>query len=90
MVKHTQVKARGTSLVEALIALLIVALGLMAMTVIQGRLRQSGDAAKQRTEATRLAQAEMQRLRAYAALRRDASTPSSAAVYAELNDQLVE
>jgi len=90
MVKHTQVKARGTSLVEALIALLIVALGLMAMTVIQGRLRHSGDAAKQRTEATRLAQAEMQRLRAYAALRRDASTPSSAAVYAELNDQLVE
>lgn len=59
---------RGTSLVEALVALLVMAFGMMAVAGIQGRLRYSGDAAKQRAEATRIASAEMERLRGFGAL----------------------
>ena len=86
MVKQAQRRVLGASLIEALVAMLVMALGLLAVTGIQSRLRQSGDAAKQRTEATRIAQAEMQRLRSYSVLSRDASTPSAATVYAELGD----
>jgi K+-sensing histidine kinase KdpD len=59
---------RGASLVEALVALLVMAFGMMGVAGIQGRLRYSGDAAKQRAEATRIATAEMERLRGFASL----------------------
>lgn len=53
---------------EALVALLVMAFGMMGVAGIQGRLRYSGDAAKQRAEATRIATAEMERLRAFSSL----------------------
>ncbi len=90
MVKPSQQRRQGASLIEALVAMLVMAFGLMAVTTIQSRLRHSGDSAKQRTEATRLAQAELQRLRSFAALTREPSTPSTATVYAEFADQRYE
>ncbi|MED5621336.1 prepilin-type N-terminal cleavage/methylation domain-containing protein [Ideonella sp. BN130291] len=57
---------RGMSLVEALVAFAISSVGLLAMVGTQTALRQSGDTVRQRAEAVRLAQGEMERLRALA------------------------
>jgi Tfp pilus assembly protein PilV len=55
---------RGMSLVEALVAFAISSVGLLAMVGTQAALRQNSDAVRQRAEALRLAQGEMERLRA--------------------------
>lgn len=80
-------RQRGTSLIEALVAVLVMGFGMMAVTGIQGRLRHSGDAAKQRAEATRIAQSEMERLRSYLALTRTADLPAEALVFDEIGDE---
>ena len=59
---------KGMALIEALVALLIMAFGMLALVGLQGNLRRSADIAKQRGEATRLAQIEMESLRAYSVL----------------------
>lgn len=59
---------RGVALIEALVALLIMAFGMLALVGLQGNLRRSADLAKQRGEAIRLAQQEMEGLRAYSVL----------------------
>ncbi len=64
---------RGVTLLEALIALLIVALGLLAFTGLQARMRINSDIAKQRSEAVRIAQENMENLRAYGTLSGDTS-----------------
>lgn len=79
-------RGAGASLIEALIAMLVMGLGLLAVAALQGRLRQGADAAQQRAEAVRLAQAEMARLRAYVALQRDATLPAEALVFSEIAD----
>ncbi len=86
MVKH-RMSRRGASLVEALIALLVMAIGMLAMSNLQARLRQSGDLARQRAEATRIAVAEMERLRAFAALRRHAGLPAAAIAFDEIGEE---
>lgn len=55
---------RGITLVEALIGLLIVSLGLAAAARMQSWLRANADLARQRTEALRLAQTDLEHLRA--------------------------
>jgi type IV pilus modification protein PilV len=55
----------GFSLIEALIALLVVAFGLLGIASFQYTLSQASDVAKQRTEATRIAQREIDRLRSF-------------------------
>jgi Tfp pilus assembly protein PilV len=79
-----QRRQRGASLVEALVAVLVMGFGMMAVVGIQGRLRNSGDMAKQRAEATRIAGAEMESLRAYAALTRSDEVPDEALVFDEI------
>ena len=54
---------RGTSLLEALIAFLVLSLGMVAIARVQGHLRLDADVARQRTEAVRLAQQDMETLR---------------------------
>lgn len=54
---------RGTSLLEALIAFLVLSLGMVAIARVQGHLRLNADVARQRTEAVRLAQQDMETLR---------------------------
>ncbi len=57
--------ARGFSLIEALIALLVLSFGMLAIAGFQVTLSRSSDLAKQRSEAVRLAQQKMESLRAY-------------------------
>lgn len=59
---------RGASLVEALVAFLVLSLGLVGMTRLQGQLRLNADIARQRTEAVRLAQEDIEALRAFSTL----------------------
>ncbi|MDC8784476.1 type IV pilus modification PilV family protein [Roseateles koreensis] len=66
--------ARGVALLEALVALLIMAFGMLALVGLQSNLRHSSDLAKQRGEAVRLAQQEMEKLRSYSQL----ATPNPA------------
>lgn len=56
---------RGITLVEVLVCLLVLTVGLAAVSRLEAHLRLSADAARQRAEALRLAQNEMERLRAF-------------------------
>jgi Tfp pilus assembly protein PilV len=60
--------ARGTSLVEAVVALAVMAFGMLAVVGIQSTLRLNADVAKQRSEAVRIAQDAMEDARAFAAV----------------------
>lgn len=66
----------GVTLIEALVALLIMAFGMVAMVGMQSNMRRSADVAKQRSEAVRIAQQDLESLRAYSQLVRDEATPS--------------
>ncbi|MBC7940151.1 MAG: pilus assembly protein PilV, partial [Chitinophagaceae bacterium] len=59
---------RGIALIEALVALAVMAFGLLSVAGLQVVLRQNADNAKQRSEAVRLAQEEIEELRAYSSL----------------------
>jgi Tfp pilus assembly protein PilV len=72
---------RGISLIEALLALAVMALGMMGLVGVQSTLRSTSDVAKQRSEAVRIAQAEIERWRAFDALNGGANTN-----YADLID----
>jgi Tfp pilus assembly protein PilV len=80
---------QGIALIEALVATLIMALGMLALVGLQGNLRRSADLAKQRGEAARLAQSEIESLRAYSILAHpDPDNPSAGTLaYADLSTQ---
>ncbi len=59
---------RGFSLIEALLAFAITSIGLFGLFATQSMLARSADVAKQRTEAARLAQEQLEILRAYTAI----------------------
>ena len=67
--------ARGFTLIEALIALLVLSFGMLAIAGFQATLSRSSDLAKQRTEAMRLAQQKMESLRAYGQVASSTATP---------------
>ncbi|MBW8831390.1 MAG: hypothetical protein JF606_18595 [Burkholderiales bacterium] len=56
---------RGISLVEALIAFLVLSLGTLGMSKLQSHLRLHSDIARQRSEAVRIAQEDMESLRSF-------------------------
>ncbi len=80
---------QGIALIEALVALLIMAFGMLAMVGLQGNLRRSADLAKQRGEAVRLAQSEMESLRAFSVLAHpDPANPAAGTLaYADITTQ---
>ena len=55
----------GFSLIEALISLVVMAFGMLALSGMQTSLSRNADVAKQRTEAMRLAQARMEDMRSF-------------------------
>jgi Tfp pilus assembly protein PilV len=61
-------RQQGVSLIEALIALLVLSLGMLTVSQLQGHLRLGSDIARQRAEAVRLGQEDIEALRAYSVL----------------------
>lgn len=61
-------RTRGISLVEALVALAVMAFGTLAVLGVQTSLRMNGDIAKQRSEAVRIAQETLEDLRSFQSL----------------------
>ncbi|HEX6017173.1 MAG TPA: prepilin-type N-terminal cleavage/methylation domain-containing protein [Burkholderiaceae bacterium] len=64
----THRSSRGVSLVEAMVALAVMAFGMLAVVGVQSTLRFNGDIAKQRSEATRLAQERLDVLRSFTSI----------------------
>jgi type IV pilus modification protein PilV len=60
-----QHRQRGFSMLEALVSMLVMAFGMLAVAAFQITLSRNSDLAKQRTEATRLAQEKLEALRTY-------------------------
>ena len=60
--------ARGVSLIEALVALGVMAFGMMALLGLQSTLRGNADVARQRAEAVRIAQESIEDWRAFGAI----------------------
>ena len=54
---------RGVALIEAMIAMLVMAFGTLALVGVQATLRLNSDIAKQRAEATRIALADLETAR---------------------------
>ena len=61
--RHHLRRQRGSSLFEALVASLVLAVGLVGLARMQGQQRADADSARQRDQAVRLAQDEIERLR---------------------------
>jgi Tfp pilus assembly protein PilV len=74
--------SRGTSLVEALVALAVMAFGMLAVLGIQTTLRGNSDVAKQRSEAVRIAQEAMESARAFSTI----DTTAGQVAYADVAD----
>lgn len=79
-------RQRGVTLIEALVALLIMSFGMVALSGMQSSLRRSDDIARQRSDAMRLANADMERMRGFTQL--GVPTPAQSAAgeygYAEI------
>ncbi len=79
---------RGFSIIEALIAGLVLSFGTLALVGVQVAMTRSSDAARQRTEATRLAQVRMEQLRAFASATVVAGVPSYEGMPALLTESI--
>ena len=73
-------RQQGISLIEALIALLVLSLGMLTVSQLQGHLRIGSDIARQRTEAVRLGQEDIEALRAYSSLAASGAARSWASI----------
>lgn len=67
---------RGIGLIEALLAFLVLSLGMLAIARLQSDLRSHAELARQRSEAVRVAQQEIETLRAYSVLTASAGARS--------------
>ena len=66
--RKSQSHRRGVSLIEALVALAVMAFGMLSLVGVQATLRLNSDVSKQRTEATRIATEELENLRLFTTL----------------------
>ena len=60
-----QKSVRGVSLIEALVALAVMAFGMLSLVGVQATMRLNSDLSKQRTEATRIATEDLEGLRRF-------------------------
>ena len=66
---HTSARRQqGISLIDALVALLVLSLGMLTVSRLQSHLRLGSDIARQRAEAVRLGQEDIETMRAYSVL----------------------
>jgi len=84
---HQAPQQRGVALIEAMVALLIMAFGMVALAGLQSEMRRSADLAKQRGEAIRPAQQEMEQLRDYSLLNPPATPASGVQDYTSIADR---
>lgn len=77
--RHPQ---RGATLIEALVAFLALSLGMLALTRLESALRSQADLARQRSEAVRLAQQDIEQLRAFSSL----ETSAGASAFDDIAD----
>lgn len=84
-------RQHGVTLIEAMVALLIMAFGMLALVGLQSNMRRSADLAKQRGEAIRLVQQKMEQLRDYSVLTAAdaASAPAGAKAFDDLSTPAV-
>lgn len=75
-------RQRGTTLLEGLVALLVLSLGMFSVGRVQTQLHINADMARQRSEAVRLAQEDMERLRAFSVI----TATAGARAYADIVD----
>lgn len=76
---NTHRLVRGVSLVEALVALAVMAFGMLGLVGMQTSMRMNADIAKQRSEAVRIAQERIEIARGYTALTGDTGSFASIA-----------
>jgi type II secretory pathway pseudopilin PulG len=81
MERSRQRRQLGVTLIEALVAMMVMGFGMVALVELMGNLRRSGDLGKQRSEAMRLAQNEMATLRAFSVLVKPAGAASEVKDY---------
>lgn len=63
---HTRVgRQRGSTLIEALLAFLVVSVGTLSAARLQGHLHLEADVSRQRTEAVRIGEQELESMRAF-------------------------
>ncbi len=67
--RSTRWQAAGVSLIESLVALAVMAFGMLGVVGMQSTMRTGADISRQRSEAVRIAQEELERLRNYSVLR---------------------
>ena len=77
---------RGTTLLEALVAFLVLSLGMLTVARVQTQLRLNSDIARQRSEAVRLGQEDLESLRAFSVMR----AASGARAYADVRNAAVD
>lgn len=80
-VRRAAMRQRGVSLLEALIALVVLAFGMLTFVALQTQLRLSSDVSKQRSEAVRIAQEDLENFRAYGKLTTATDTTRTGAVF---------
>lgn len=78
---------RGVTMIEAIVALLVMSFGMLALVGLMSNLRRGSDLAKQRSEAMRIARAEIASLRAYSELAARPGTPASAVLYSQITNE---
>ena len=73
-------RQRGVTLLEALVAFFVLAAGSVAVVALQRELHVAADVARDRSQALRVAEADIEQLRAFAAIDGAAGTQTYAAI----------
>lgn len=84
--RHPQSRQRGVTLIEAMVAVVVMAFGMVALAGLQGNFRRSADVAKQRGEAIRLSQQDVELQRAFSELTLPANPAPGVRTFANIVD----
>jgi len=78
--------SRGVSMIEAMVALAVMAFGMLTVVGVQSTLRLNADVAKQRSEATRLAQEKLDEWRSFTVI--DTVPPAGQTAWSAIADDV--